>query len=172
MKSGCRAVQSIGGRQILPSRTLIFAAHKFGILELALTKILQAKKPSALLLAGVDPKKTMLICQKAACRMVIPNTSIHAWVIQSKSKKKSGVKAAASGSEASGSGRGASSSSASTQRGPAKGKGPAAGLREMQTEDSHPAQRRVPQVVNSRVPLELWDHVWTAHLSWLATVDG
>ena len=41
-----------------------------------------SKKPSALLLAGVDPKETMPICQKAACRMVIPNTSIHAWVIQ------------------------------------------------------------------------------------------
>ena len=47
-----------------------------------------SKKPSALLLAGIDPKETMPICQMAACRMVIPNTSIHAWVIQSKIKKK------------------------------------------------------------------------------------
>ena len=41
-----------------------------------------------------------------------------------------------------------------------------------QEEKSHPAQRRVPQAVNSRVPLGLWAHVWKAHLSWLATVDG
>ena len=55
-----------------------------------------SKKPSALLLAGVDPKETMPICQKAACRMVILNTSIHAWVIQSKIKKKAGSKDACS----------------------------------------------------------------------------
>ena len=34
--------------------------------------------------------------------MVIPNTSIHAWVIQSKSKKKTDSKDAAGGSEAAG----------------------------------------------------------------------
>ena len=103
-----------------------------------------SKKPSALLLAGVDLKETMPICQKAACRMVIPNTSIHAWVIQSKSKKKVG----------------------------SKGKGPAAGTKAAQVEESHPAQRRVPQAVNSRVPMGLWAHIWAAHLSWLTTVDG
>ena len=63
-----------------------------------------SKKPSALLLAGVDPKEAMLICQEAACRVVIPYTSIHAWVIQSKSKKKVGSKDAAGGSEAAGPG--------------------------------------------------------------------
>ena len=63
-----------------------------------------SKKPSALLLAGVDLKEMMPICQKAACRMVIPNTSIHTWVIQSKSKKKAGSKDAASGSDAAGPG--------------------------------------------------------------------
>ena len=83
-----------------------------------------SKKPSTLLLAGVDLKETMPICQKAACRIVIPNTSIHAWVIQSKSKKKAGLKDAASGSEAPGSGRGASSSSASARQVSTKGKGP------------------------------------------------
>ena len=57
-----------------------------------------SKKPSALLIAGVDPKETMLRCQKAACRMVIPNTSTHAWVIQSKSKKKKSMSAATSNS--------------------------------------------------------------------------
>ncbi len=51
-----------------------------------------SKKPSALLLAGVDPKETMPICQKAACRMVIPNTSIHAWVIQGKSQEEEGFR--------------------------------------------------------------------------------
>ena len=71
-----------------------------------------SKKPSALLLAGVDPKETMPICQKAACRMVILNTSIYAWVIQSKSKKKTGSESTATGSQAAGSGRGATSSSA------------------------------------------------------------
>ena len=113
----------------------------------------------------------MPICQKTACRMVIPNTSIHAWVIQGKSKKKKGLGEAASGSQAPGSGRGTSSSSAPAQQTSAKGKGPAAGARESQAEESHPAQRRVPQAVNSRVPLGLWAHVWAAHLFWLATVD-
>ena len=46
----------------------------------------------------------MLICQKAACRMVILDTSIHVWVIQSKSKKKAGSKNAATGSRVADSG--------------------------------------------------------------------
>ena len=75
-----------------------------------------SKKPSALLLAGVDPKETMPICKKAACRMVILHTSIHAWVIQSKSKKKKGSGQTTKGSRASGSGQGASSSSAKKQQ--------------------------------------------------------
>ena len=131
-----------------------------------------SKTPSALLLAGVDPKEVVPICQRAACRIVIPNTSIHAWVIQGKSKRKKDSGKTASGSQASGSGQGIPPSSAQEQRTNKKGKGPAAGPRESQEEETHPAQRRVPQAVNSRVPLGLWAHIWAAHLSWLATVDG
>ena len=131
-----------------------------------------SKKPSVLLLAGIDPKETMPTCQKAACRMVIPNTSVHAWVIQSKSKKKGGSKSKTGGSEAAEPERRASLSPASAQRASTKGKGPATGAQTAQVEESHPAQRRVPQAVNSRLPMGLWAHVWAAHLSWLAAVDG
>jgi hypothetical protein len=128
-------------------------------------------KPSAVLLAGVDPKATMLLCKKAACRMVIPHTSIHAWVIQSKSKKKKASGQADEGSKATNSGQGASSSSTKGRRSGKKGKKSATDPEE-EEEESHPAQRRVPQAVNSRVPLGLWAHVWAAHRSWLATADG
>ena len=47
-----------------------------------------SKKPSALLLAGVDSKETMPICQKAACRTVIPGTSIHACMGDPERKQK------------------------------------------------------------------------------------
>lgn len=47
-----------------------------------------------------------------------------------------------------------------------------AGTHNTQAEELHPAQRGVPQAVKSRVPMGLWAHVWEAHLSWLATVDG
>ena len=94
--------------------------------------------------------------QKAACRMVIPNTSIHAWVIQSESKKKKGSKNTANGSTAAGPGQEAPSPSTSTRQVSTKGKGPAAGVQTAQVEESHPAQRQVPQAMNSRVPI--WDY--------------
>ena len=44
------------------------------------------KKPSALLLHAVDPHKfSPPHCKGSKCRMVIPGTQSHAWVIQSKS---------------------------------------------------------------------------------------
>jgi len=133
-----------------------------------------SKKPSALLIAGVDPKETMPRCQQAACRMVIPNTSarIHAWVIQSKSKKKKGSGAATGGSTTKRQGRTASSLSTPRRKSRAKGKGPTTARSDSQEEESHPAQRRVPQAVNSRVPVGPWAHIWKAHLSWLAVADG
>ena len=36
----------------------------------------------------------------------------------------------------------------------------------------HPAQQKVPSVVNSRVPLGLWASVWAAHKLRLAREDG
>ena len=128
-------------------------------------------KTSALLLAGVDPKATMPLCKRAACRMVIPHTSIHAWVIQSKSKKKKGSDQAGKGSRASGSGQVAASSTSKGRQSAKKGKKSAKGSEE-EEEETHPAQQRVPQAVNSRVPLGLWAHVWKAHQSWLAAADG
>ena len=119
-------------------------------------------KTTALLLAGVDPKEAMPLCKRAACRMVIPHTSIHAWVIQSKSKKKKVSGQASKGSQASGSRQGASSSTTQRRQNDKKGKESAKGSEE-EEEETHPAQQRVPQAVNSRVPLGLWAHVWAAH---------
>ena len=39
-------------------------------------------------------------------------------------------------------------------------------------ERKHPARRKVPSAVNSRVPLGLWASVWDAHRQWLAKEDG
>ena len=104
--------------------------------------------------------------------MVIPNTSIHTWVIQSKSKRKADPKGAAGGSGAAVPEQGASASSTSVWQVSTKGKAQAVVTKAAQVEESHSAQRRVPQAVNSRVPMGLWAHIWAAHLSWLATVDG
>ena len=131
-----------------------------------------SKKLSALLIAGVDPKELMPRCQKAACRMVIPNTSTHAWVVQSKGKSKKGSGAATGNSTTKGQRRTPSSPSTLRRKSRAKGKGPATARPDSQEEESPPAQRRVPQAVNSRVPLGLWAHVWKAHLSWLAAAHG
>ena len=83
-----------------------------------------SQKPSALLLAGVDPKEPMPICQKVSCRMVIPNISIHARVIQSKSKQKTDPKdAAVTGSDSMTTGQKASLSTTSVRLKSKKGKG-------------------------------------------------
>ena len=104
--------------------------------------------------------------------MVIPDTSTHAWVIQSKSKKKKASDTTAGNTAAKEQEQATSAPSMSGRQSRAKGKGPAAAVSDSQEEPSHPAQRRVPQAVNSRVPLGLWAHLWRAHTSWLATVDG
>ena len=92
-----------------------------------------SQKPSALLLAGVDPKELMPICQKAECRMVIPNTSIHAWVIQSKSKRKADPKSMAGNSEEAIPEREALSPSISVRQESTKGKGWAVMTKVMQS---------------------------------------
>ena len=81
-----------------------------------------SQKLPVLLLVGVDPKEPIPICQKASCRMVILNTSSHAWVIQSKSKQTMDPKGAFEGSDSTTTGREASSSSTSVGLASKKGK--------------------------------------------------
>ena len=124
-------------------------------------------KPSALLVRGVDPHKfTPPRCKGRDCRMVIPGTQHHAWVIQSKSPSHARrVSQQQTGTAAGGPGL-------HTDRLGTSGRDQQESTTDTPEELGHPAQQKVPSATNSRVPLGLWASVWAAHMNWVLKEDG